>query len=439
MLKVLIYGLVGAGYGIILYFWWVANAPSLGADPAALILATGRLDGLTGAYLIMLDVITMARVPILEQTLGRQLQAKIHKWLGYGVFGLIILHVSLITTGYALAEQRGLVDQFLWLYQNYPDVNLAVLAVILLITIVVLSVWFVRRLVKYETWFFVHLLSYLMILLAFGHQLKNGNDFITQPMFTAYWYALYGLTFTLVVGFRFIRPLVISWRHDLRVDHLEQETPNMFSIYMKGRNLAHLHYQGGQFAIWRFLDQARWWQSHPFSLSAAPVRGQLRLTFKQVGDFTNQLNGLRPGTRVILDGPYGVFTAAIATHPQLLLIAGGSGLTPIISMLPEAAQKTRDIVVLYSVRTEADITLRQELENYAAQFGVKLIYVITEDPAYPGAKGVLTEDKIKELVPDVARREVFLCGPPPMMQAVAANLQHLGVTKRLIHTENFSF
>ena len=433
--RYLLYAFFAANIAIMTGFWWQGSGVEMLRSGSGLLRGIGRVTGLYAAFAMIVDFALIARVPVVEQTLGRIWQLKLHKWFGNAAFYLVFAHIIFLVIGYALPFHFSFVHEFLDFTFNYPDVLQAVVATVLLVAVVVLSVSFVIRRVKYETWYFVHLLSYLVILLGFAHQLSTGVDFVGRPVFVAYWYALYIALIVIVVGFRFVRPLWISFRHDLRVDRVESETPHTYSIYLRGRNLDRLKYKGGQFAIWRFMDSKRWWQGHPFSYSSLPGQSRLRLTYKKSGDFTNHLDQVKPGTRVLMDGAYGIFTAERAIKPKLLLIAGGIGVTPFISLLPDAIGLNKDIVMLYAVRTSQDLAFRRELEAS----GIKLTFIVSNQPDYEGETGVIGIHKLKHLVPDASDREVFLCGPPAMMKTVETALVSVGVPTKLIHTEDFTF
>jgi ferredoxin-NADP reductase len=262
-----------------------------------------------------------------------------------------------------------------------------------------------------------------------------GVDFMSQPLFVTYWYALYIATFLLVVTFRFARPLYLSLRHSLVVDRVEVEARGIYSIYLKGRDLDKLKYQGGQYAIWYFLAPQLWWQGHPFSFSSHPSTGQPRITVKNSGDYTAILDKVAPGTPIIMDGAYGIFTAEQSKADKILLVAGGIGMTPLLSMLPDLLERTKDITFLYAVRSEADIAHRDELET----MGIRLIIVASDDPNFSGERGVVDAPRLNALVPDAAEREAYLCGPPAMMMAVENALIAVDVHPHYIHTEEFSF
>ena len=181
-----------------------------------------------------------------------------------------------------------------------------------LIAVTVTSVVIVRRRLRYETWYFVHLYAYLGVALAFSHQLATGSSFVGRPGARAYWYALYAVTLGALVVFRIGLPLWRSARHRLRVLRVVDEGPGVVSLEIGGRQLGRLRARPGQFFTWRFLTRRHWWEAHPFSLSAAPDGRRLRITVKALGDHTRSLRDVdarhagdrrRSVRRLQADGP----------------------------------------------------------------------------------------------------------------------------------------
>jgi predicted ferric reductase len=168
---------------------------------------------------------------------------------------------------------------------------LAGLAILLAVT--VSSIVIVRSRMRYETWYFVHLYAYLGVALAFSHQLASGTAFVGQPAARAYWYGLYIATLAAIVVFRIVVPVARSRRYGLRVERVTEEAPGVVSVEIGGVRLERLRARTGQFFTWRFLTRDRWWEAHPFSLSAAPDGRRLRITVKGVGDYTARLRAIR--------------------------------------------------------------------------------------------------------------------------------------------------
>jgi predicted ferric reductase len=354
----------------------------------------------------------------------------IHRYNGYVIFFGLLLHPTFLVLGYQFNGQPGFIAQLIDFILNYQDVLRAFLAALVLLFVVAISIAIVRLRLRYETWYLVHLSVYIAILFSFGHQLHVGGDFIGHPWFVAYWYVLYIGVFALAGWFRFIVPTLRLWRHGFAVERVKREGDGIYSVYVGGKDIERLNVVPGQFMHWRFLDRRRWWQSHPFTVSMV-VHDKLRLTFKDVGDFTHDLAHVSPGTPVFLDGPHGSFTLAQATGKKLLFVAGGIGLTPLRSMI-EALPPDSDARLVYACRNEGERVLQDELAQFADRNNLKIDYVFEQK------SGRLSSEMLTSLVPDISDRDVFLCGPPPMMNAVTDMLESVGVPSDKIYTERFS-
>jgi len=149
-----------------------------------------------------------------------------------------------------------------------------------------------------------------------------------------------------VLCYRFGLPVVRSVRHRLVVQEVRQEGPGVVSVICSGRDLDKLAIAGGQFFFWRFLTRSMWWQAHPYTMSALPQPPYVRLTVKAVGDHSAAVAKLRPGTRIVIEGPYGVFTRFAQQRPQVLLMAAGIGVTALRSLLEDLPRNSAPVVVL---------------------------------------------------------------------------------------------
>ena len=212
-----------------------------------------------------------------------------------------------------------------------------------------------RRRLRYETWYFVHLYTYLAIALSFSHQLATGNEFTTHPANRVLWVGLYLVTFGSLLVYRVAVPVRDAFRYQLRVSSIQPEGPDAVSVYVTGRHLDRMPVEAGQFFRWRFLDRRSWWEAHPFSLSAMPDSQVLRITAKGVGDHSRALRHVEPGTRVMAEGPYGNLTARLRTRRRVLLIAGGVGITPLRALFEALPGAPGDITLLYRVRVEREL------------------------------------------------------------------------------------
>ena len=305
------------------------------------LTAIGQLTGLFGTYLALLQLVLMSRSPWLDQVFGMDGLAVAHRWLGFATVWLLLGHGVFITVGYALGDRTGVVDEFVTLITTYPYVLMALVSGVLFAAVAISSMRAARRRLSYETWYGIHLYAYLAIALGFLHQLFVGTDFMHDPLAVAYWVLLYVVTVALVLVFRVGQPVWLSARHRLRVSRIVHEGPDVVSIYMSGRDLDQLAVRSGQYFVWRFLTRDGWWRGHPFSISSAPNGSWLRITIKELGDWSGSLARVPVGTRVFVEGPYGVLTGARRTRPKVLLVAGGIGITPLAGPARGTARQAR--------------------------------------------------------------------------------------------------
>lgn len=419
-----LYALIAANAAVVAVFFVQAG---FGANALVLL---GRLTGLYAALLMAFQLLLVARLPWLDRRIGMDRLTLWHRWLGFGLLWTLLGHAVFITFGYAEMSSMDPVNQLVDLAETVEGVLRAVVALALILVVGAVSARRARRRLAYETWHFIHLYTYLAILLAFTHQVAVGSTFTASSAATAYWYGLWGTALAAVLAGRVLLPLWRNLRHRLRVTAVVPESDTVVSVHITGRDLHRLPARAGQFFLWRFLTRDRWWQANPFSLSAAPDGRSLRLTVKAVGDGSASLRHLRVGTRVFAEGPYGAFTTLHRTRPDALLIAGGVGVTPIRALLEELHGHA---VVLYRVNTEADAVLHDELRELAFAKGAEL-HLVTGPPV----PDRLAPDELSRLVPDLTDRDVYVCGPPGMTAAVLHTLRVLGVPRRQIHHERFS-
>ncbi|ASW57483.1 oxidoreductase [Plantactinospora sp. KBS50] len=415
--------------------WWLNTPTGSIRSVADILVAGGRLTGLVGGFLLLTQVLLMSRVRWLERWIGAHSLLIWHRELGGALLFMILGHVALIVVGYSRIAAQPLLPTAWSMITTYEDMVSATLATGILIGISLLAIRSVRRRLPYEFWYFLHLTSYLILLLGYGHQFATGRELSRGGFGTWYWAGLYAFVVLCLIWGRIVAPAWFNLRHRLRVARVTAEGPDMISVYISGRRLDGLDARAGQYFRWRFLTLGCWWQAHPFSLSAAPNEHFLRLTIKVVGDHTERLRGLRPGVRIFAEGPSGVFTAERRRRPRALLIAGGSGIAPIRALLEELPAQT---VVIYRARNEDELLFREELDWLAREREAQVWYVLgSRDDA--GPRYLFTPKGMRELVDDIRHRDVFLCGPSGLVNTSVRTLRRLRVPRRQIHLDPFEF
>jgi ferredoxin-NADP reductase len=309
----------------------------------------------------------------------------------------------------------------------------------------VTSIRAARRRLRYEDWHLLHLYAYLGVGLALPHELWTGADFLTSPLATLYWWSLWAAAAGAILIWRVGIPLSRSARHRIVVERVQREAGDAVSVVLRGRNLDRLRAGAGQFFTWRFLDGPGWTRGHPYSLSAAPTPTQLRITAKDLGDGSGRLSQLKPGTRVLIEGPYGRMHAGVRTRRKVTLLAGGIGVTPLRAILEELEQGPGDVTLVYRAHAGDDLVLRREIDAVVAAAGARVYYAL--GPRIPNRRSWLPQSAahlddvtgLRHLVPDVADHDVFICGAVPWMEAARDACLAAGVPAERIHLERFSW
>ena len=424
---------------------WVSNqgVQNLGDGVWAAARALGRITGLVSADLLLIQVLLLARIPWVERSYGQDRLARWHRLVGFTSFNLMVAHLVLITLGYAGSVGRFLGE--LWdLAVDAPGMLLAFAGTGMLIMVVVTSIRAARRRLRYESWHLLHLYAYLGVGLALPHQLWTGTDFVSSTPATVYWWTLWGAAAAAIVWYRLGVPALRSARHQLEVTAVVAEGPGVTSVHLRGRHLDRLPVRAGQFFNWRFRSGPGWSRAHPYSLSAAPTDSSLRITVKNLGDDSALVARLRPGTKVLIEGPYGRLTGESYRGGRITLLGCGVGITPLRALLEELPYPHGAATLVYRVRSDADIVFRAELEAIAAARGVRVVYVPGRraDRAswLPATAAHLSDAAaLRAIVPDIATNDVYLCGPNAWMDAATAAATAAGVPARHLHSERFSW
>jgi predicted ferric reductase len=412
------------------------------ASPAQAITSLGIIAGLVGTDLILVMILLAARLPMIDRAVGNDRAMGLHRSLGKPVLYLILAHVVLLLVGYGMTSKLNVFDEIAPMW-SIPDMPLAFIGLGLLVAVVVTSVVAVRRRFRYEFWHLIHLVSYVAVLVALPHELSVGGLLAVGTFQRAYWIALYVIAFGAIGVYRFLIPVVRSVRHDLRISRIERVSDDVVSIYLTGRNLTSLGSGGGQYFVWRFWSARTWWHSHPISLSAVPTGTELRITVRQLGRGTTQIARLRRGTRVWLEGPYGLFTDAGRTAPKLAVVAAGIGITPIRALLEHSRLAPGEATILLRGTSEAETYLLDELTAFANQREATLYTSLGRRGR--GSRSWLSERdgqrgvSLRSIFPDLLRSDVYVCGPGVWAEQVVAEARAAGVPAHQIHFERFDW
>jgi len=438
------FGAVAASLAVVIALWVSGGGITALAGRSDGLTSVGRLTGLLAADLLLVQVLLMARIPVVERAVGQDRLARWHRLAGFTSFTLMAAHIGLISWGYAAGRLAAVPATFWQLSLDEPGVLLAVAGTACLVMVVVTSVRAARRRLRYESWHLLHLYAYLGVGLALPHQLWTGQDFLASPFATVYWWTLWGAAVAAVLVWRLGLPVLRTLRHDLRVTSVVAEDSDqaVWSVYMTGRRLDRLPVAAGQFFVWRFLSGPGWTRGHPYSLSAAPDGRSLRISVKALGDGSRLTRSLRPGTRVLVEGPYGRLTARPRTRAKVAFLGAGVGITPLRALAEHLPYAPGDAVLLQR-GTEQPLFAR-ELDVLAAERGLQVLWLPGHRRAadsWVGATGGPADDValLRRWVPDVAERDVYVCGPQAWTASVRATLAAAGLPAARLHVETFGW
>lgn len=424
--------LVGLGLGATVGVTLTAETLSELKAPGGVAIFVGGLTGLVGMYLALVMVLLVSRIPAVERILGFDGLLRWHRSLGPWPISLLVAHAVIITIGYAQAAKAGFWHEVGTLVISFPYMLIATVGLGLMVTAGVTSIRAIRSRLRRETWWIIHLYLYLALALSFAHVIALGPSFVGHPLTRVVWSLAWAATAGLVLTYRVGLPVFRSLRYGLKVVQVRQEAPGVVSVICSGRNLDRLAVSGGQFFSWRFLVRGMWWQAHPYSMSALPRPPYLRLTVKNVGDHSAAVGRLKPGTRVAIEGPYGVFTRHAQQRNKAVLIAAGIGITALRSLLEDLPSGSRPVVIVRASREE-DLVFRSEVTELVEHRHGRLHELVG-----PRHQVLLDRRSLPKLVPDLVQRDVYVCGPDGFVSDVVGLVARLGVPDEAIHHEAFS-
>lgn len=394
--------------------------------------------GFVGLTMLCLQFVLTARFSWLKAPYGSDIVYYFHRQISLVAFVIVLAHPLILF--FEDPAQLALLN----LITAPWRARLGVTAVLALIIMVVISVWRQPLKIHYDEWRIWHgLLATAVVALALGHIILVGH-YVSVPWKQALWIGYSIFWVGLLAYVRVFRPWMILRRPYL-VEAVRPERGNAWTVSLRPEGHPGLKFQPGQFA-WLMLRSSPFAdREHPFSFSSSAAQTErLEFTIKARGDFTRQIKTVRPGERAYLDGPYGAFTPDRHDHAAgFIFIAGGVGITPMMSMLRTLAdrQEQRSLILVYANQDWDGLTFREEIEALRSQLNLRVVYVLEQPPAgWEGERGFVNDDILQRHLPRPHERnvyEAFICGPQPMMAAIERALVSLGMNMGDIHTERF--
>lgn len=405
---------------------WLLSAPSGGS----FLSEVGKAAALVGFAMLALQVALSARLRVLEAPFGLDIVMQFHKGMAVLAGLLLLSHPFLLSLGrhgwHLFTPGAG------W------RVNLGQIGLTLLVLLMLFALFFKKLGVQYQVWRYSHKVAILVVVFGFIHSMAIGPDLRNTGM-RVYWWLLLGMAVGIFV---FRNVYVPFWgRRRFKVVSVEQETHDTYTISLDPEDGKPVAHRPGQFMWLKLKRSGRPSEEHPFTISSSPTREPpMTATIKESGDFTDTIGQTQPGDTAEVEAPYGRFSFLHHAPSKFLFIAGGVGITPILSMLRYLKDRKdeRPVVLIYGNKTEEDIICCEELENL--QENVKVVHVLSAPhEGWNGLKGYITQKMIGEQAKEVlAEADVYLCGPPPMMHMVISSLRGLGIPDKRIHYERFA-
>lgn len=397
---------------------------------ASLWRILGRGTALLGFSLMALQFALAGRFKAVDRPFGLDAVMRFHKRMGMCACALLLAHPVFLVIDF---------PGFWLLSLKTPwQINLGKIGLALLVLAVAFALLFKTLRVDYHIWRASHKVVLAALALGFVHSLAIGSSF-RAPGLRAYWWALFAAT---ALVFLYRNAFVPLWgRRRLHVVGVGQETHDTYTVALEPVDGKPLPHAPGQFWFLKLRRPGRPSEEHPFTISSSPTgEPPMTSTIKESGDYTRTIGQTRPGDEALAEGPYGRFSFVHHSPEAFLFIAGGVGITPILSMLCclRDTDDPRPAVLIYGNKTEDDIICRQEINALPGH--AKVVHVLEDPPeGWQGPVGRVTAEVVREHAGDVLdKAHVFLCGPPPMMNAVARALKSLGVPGQRVHSERFA-
>ena len=394
--------------------------------------------GFAGLAMMYLQFVLTARFKVVKAPYGADVVYHFHRQVSFVALILILAHPLLLFI-YS-PETLNLLNLITAPWRARAGVS----SVIILGVLIAVSVWRKNIRFEYKQWRIWHgIMATVVIILVMTHIVLAGH-YINTPIKQMLWIG-YGVFWVGLLAYvRIIKPVMLLQKPYV-VEEIKEERGNTWTLTVKADGHKGMAFLPGQFAWVTAWENPFSVSEHPFSISSsAEQKDKLSFTIKELGDFTSTIKDMKKGQTVYLDGPFGAFS--IDRHPHakgFVFIAGGIGITPIMSMLRTMKDRSdnRPIVLIYANNEWEDVTFREELNALEKDLHLKVTHVLVYPPdGWQGESGFLTAEILNRYLPEERKKniyEMFICGPPIMMDVVERLLPQLGVPIGDFHSERF--
>ncbi|TYL86662.1 oxidoreductase [Bradyrhizobium rifense] len=393
--------------------------------------------GYSGLAMMGLQFGLTARFRYVTEPWGEDVIYHFHRQISLMAAGLVVAHpIILVAVQPQLLAPSNMLEAPL-------TAHFALVSIASVIALVVTALWRVALKMSYENWHLIHVVLAVVAIIAGIVHMVGSGFYLADPWKRLLWIGLTVFWIGLLIYVRIIKPLFML-RRPYRVAEVRKERGDTFTLVMQPDRHPGFRFSPGQFGWLTVWDSPFAITAHPFSFSssAEATDGFVEMTIRNLGDFTSKINTVPAGKRVYLDGPYGAFTIGNPADMHVL-VAGGIGVTPMMSMIRTLADRAdqRPVVLLYGVQDWESITFREELEELKARLSLTVVYVLSRPPdGWTGETGFISSEIFKRhLMPPYADHEYFICGPNVMMDAIEKALGEMNVPMSKYHSERYSF
>lgn len=385
---------------------------------------------------IAVQFVLIARFKSVTAPYGIDVILQYHRQIAMVAVGAVMAHPLII-----VLDNPSRLKLFNPLGGNWAS-RCAWVSVISLLAIVVTSVARKRLKLNYEWWRLLHLvLGVLAIVFAQLHASLAGlykNTIWKQVV----WVAMASVMVGLVLYLRVVRP---RWQRNYRwkVSEVREEPGQTFALVLEAVGHRGMKFSPGQFAWLKLANTPFTLEEHPFSFASSSEQTQrIEFGIKALGDFSKRAGSIPPGTRAYLDGPHGAFSIDRYQAAAYVFIAGGVGITPIMSFLRTMSERQdqRPVLLFYANKTQDEIAYEEQIRELQASLNLDVVLVVEQPPAgWTGEQGFVDDAMLKRRLPkDQLARAFFVCGPPVMMEAARNALRANGVPQNQIQSESFN-
>jgi predicted ferric reductase len=393
--------------------------------------------GYSGLAMMGLQFGLTARFRYVTEPWGEDVIYHFHRQISLVAVGLVVAHpVILVVVQPELLAPSNMLEAPL-------SAHFALLSIFSVIALVVTALWRAALKIKYEAWHLTHIALAIVVITAGVVHMAGSSFYLVDPWKRTLWIGLTIFWIGLLLYVRIVKPLFML-RRPYRVSDVRRERGDTTTLVMQPDGHPGFRFRPGQFGWLTVWGSPFKITGHPFSFSssAAFTDGRVEMSIRNLGDFTREIHKVPVGKRVYLDGPYGAFTTGNPADMHVL-IAGGVGVTPMMSMIRTFADQgdKRPVVLLYGSKDWESITFYEELEALKARLNLTVVHVLADPPpGWTGERGFITAEVFKRyLPPPFADHEYFICGPNVMMDAIEAALGQMKVPMSKYHSERYSF